>query len=104
MAQLSPLHAAVEAGDVTRVQALVAAGADIEETQTLRDAYGDPHYATPLYRAAYGGCVSVARYLIERGASKEAVGHADGWTSIRVGVMGRAVDYAKASLLRWRVS
>jgi hypothetical protein len=31
--ELSPLHAAVDAGDLVRVQALVAAGADIEEKQ-----------------------------------------------------------------------
>jgi len=92
----APLYAAAGADDLVRVQALVAAGADIEETQTLRDAYGDPHYATPLYRAAYGGCVSVARYLIERGANKEAVGYAImGWTSIHVAARNGHVEVVR---------
>ena len=81
--QLSPLHEAVEAGDLPRVQALVAAGADIEEKQNMRDAHDGVHKATPLYRAAYRGHVSVARYLIERGANKEADGGSR-WTSIHV--------------------
>jgi hypothetical protein len=33
MVKLSPMHAAVEAGDLPRVQALVDAGGDIEERQ-----------------------------------------------------------------------
>ena len=66
--QLSPLHEAVEADDLSRVQALVGAGADIEER-----AGKDRESATPLYRAAKKGYVVVARYLVERGADKEAV-------------------------------
>ena len=42
--ELSPLHAAVEADDLSRVQALVVAGADIEEKQNLRDSEGDDHH------------------------------------------------------------
>ena len=48
---LSPLHAAVEAGDLVRVQELVDAGADIEE----RDNIYDPRGHTPLYRAVNKG-------------------------------------------------
>ena len=67
MAQLSPLHVAVEAGDVARVQALVAAGADIEERKG-----NGRHHPTPLLRAAEKGLLAVARYLVEHGADKEA--------------------------------
>ena len=67
MAELTPLHAAVEAGDLTSVQALVEAGANIEEK------HGSQYYPpTPLYRAAEKGWLPVARYLVERGAKLEA--------------------------------
>ena len=65
---MSPLHEAVEAGDLSRVQALVAAGADIEERQQ----HGCWGPCSPLFHAAEKGYVAVARYLIERGADKEA--------------------------------
>jgi len=65
---LSPLHAAVDVGDLPSVRALVAAGANIEE----RDMYRH-HPLTPLLRAADEGHVAVARYLVERGADKEAL-------------------------------
>ena len=64
--KLSPLHTAVDAGDLARVQVLVAAGADIEES----DENDRSH--TPLLRAARKGNITVARYLVERGANKEA--------------------------------
>ena len=77
--QPSPLHAAVEAGDLTTVQALVAAGADIEERHMFAEEadiekrHGDKYCPpTPLYRAAEKGRAAVARYLVERGADKEA--------------------------------
>ena len=72
---LTPLHAAVDAGDLVRVQALLAAGADIEEIEELivYAAVGITlAYATPLFRAAQKGDIAVARYLVERGANKEA--------------------------------
>jgi len=65
---LSPLHAAVETGDLSRVQALVDDGADIEQAQGV-------WAQTPLYRAAEKGHVAVARYLVERGANKEATAY-----------------------------
>ena len=76
MAQISPLHAAVDAGDLPGVQALVAAGADIEE----RDGNWNES-PTPLCRAAVKGHVAVARYLVERGANKEAT-TGNGFTSL----------------------
>jgi len=76
--QLSPLHEAVEADDLSRVQALVAAGADIEERER-----NNSQFPTPLWRAAEKGHVAVARYLVERGANKEATG-SDGKTSLLV--------------------
>jgi uncharacterized protein len=79
MAQhLSPLHAAVETDDTPRVQALVAAGADIEERQRVNI----DNNCTPLYRAAEKGYTSVARLLVERGANKEATDSAYGRTSL----------------------
>ena len=53
----SPLHAAVEAGDLVRVQALVAAGADIDEKQYSL-LFGQ---FTPLIRAAKKGHVGRRR-------------------------------------------
>jgi len=45
--QLSPLHAAVEADDLARVQALVAAGVDIEERE---EGTGNQNFRqTPLF-------------------------------------------------------
>jgi len=69
----SPLHEAVEAGDLAHVQALLTAGADVEEQQRCRQP-GDSSDATctPLHRAAQKGFVAVARCLVERGANKEA--------------------------------
>jgi len=69
--ELSPLHAAVEVGDLSRVQTLLDAGANIEERQdTLQNSGVDSR--TPLFFAAEKGHVAVARYLVERGAKKEA--------------------------------
>ena len=74
--QLFQLHAAVDAGDLQHVQALEAAGADIEER------HGHDNL-TPLWRAAEKGHVAVARYLVERGANKEAAG-GNGFTSLHI--------------------
>ena len=79
MVKLSPLHVAVDADDLSRVQTLMAAGADIEE----RQGNGRDH-PTPLYHAAHKGHVTVARYLVEHGADKEATTCYDGRTSMIV--------------------
>ena len=76
--QLSPLHAAVEADDLSRVQALVIAGANMEEMHHVGEnsTHGVVYRGTPLYRAALKGFATVARYLVESGADKEALAKA----------------------------
>ena len=64
--RFAPLHAAAEAGDLLHVQALVAAGADIEENGGSGN-----EGQTSLYRAAKKGHVAVVQYLVECGANKE---------------------------------
>ena len=75
----SPLHKAVAAGDLLEVQALVDAGADIEEIcKMMDDDYYEEYDATPLYHAATLGCMMLALYLVKRGANKEATAYMDG--------------------------
>src|SRR5262249_12093869 len=58
------LHQAVQAGDLDRVRAEIAAGADVNG----RDDLG----ATPLHDAAWNGHVEVAAFLLDRGADVKA--------------------------------
>jgi len=95
MAELTPLHAAVEAGDLVRVQALVAAGADMEERQDMHIEMGFPTgRVTPLFHAAMKGHVAVARYLVEHGANKEAPSY-NGWTSLIVAARNGYADVVR---------
>jgi len=89
--KLSPLHAAVAAGDVTRVQALLVAGADIEERQ---DDIGDYVECTPLFHAAAKGHAAVAQCLVERGADKEATDE-DGWAPLHAAAAAGHVDVVR---------
>ena len=75
----SPLLAAVEAGDFARVQALVAAGADVDQLD-----YRQRPFRTPLCLAVKNGHVVVARYLIESGANKDATCDRQSYTSLHV--------------------
>ena len=88
MAPLSPLHAAVEVGDLLRVQAMLATGSDIEERQGNINCE-----STPLLRAAEMGHAAVARYLVERGADKEAI--ADGRTALIVAAEEGHIEVAR---------
>ena len=72
-----PLHDAAEAGDLSRVQALVMVGADVEAKKTWRADVGlfDPfdEDCTPLHFAARNGHVEVVRYFVVAcGANKES--------------------------------
>ena len=58
------LYDAAEAGDLARVQVLVAQGADKEETMGERQ-------ATALIKAAEKGHLDITRYLVEQGADME---------------------------------
>jgi len=90
--QLSPLHAAVEADDLARVQALVDAGANIEERE---EGTGNKNSRqTPLFRAAEKGNVAMARYLVERGADKEA-SDSNGWTPLLAATAGGHIDVVR---------
>lgn len=59
-ASLNPLNRAVDRGSVQKVTALLDAGADVNELQSL--------YGTPLQIAVAGGDVQMAELLLERGA------------------------------------
>ena len=76
---VSPLLAAVEAGDFARVQALVAAGADVDQLD-----YRQRPFRTLLCLAVKNCHVAVARYLIESGANKEATCDRQSCTSLHV--------------------
>ena len=80
---MASLHTAVEAGDLQSVQFLVAAGADKEEMQDVRDDNHQKHNkATPLYRASYKGQIAVAKFLVESGANLEAAASSAGGTAL----------------------
>ena len=59
----APIHDAAKKGDVAALDALLAAGADVNES----DGFG-----TPLYFAARRGHLAAAKLLIERGADVNA--------------------------------
>jgi ankyrin repeat protein len=63
----SSFHKAADAGDLVRVQALLVAGADIDERP-----WSNQLLPTPLYVAAENGHTTMVRYLVERGANIEA--------------------------------
>jgi len=63
-----PLIRAAYFGDIPAVERLLAAGADIEET--------DERGRTPLMWAAYKGRTAVVRLLLSKGARIEAVSRA----------------------------
>ena len=84
---LTPLHAAVDADDLVRVQALVAAGADIEEKQSNNG-------PTPLCRAAEKGYITMARSLVERGANIEATSIV-GRTPLIIAVQHRYIEVVR---------
>ena len=88
---LSPLHAAVEAGDLVRLQVLVGAGADIEEIHVSADGRRMP----PLYRAAKNGHKILALYLVEHGANKEADVNNCGGTALHVAVEGLHIEVVR---------
>lgn len=58
---------ATEAGDIRRIRALLAQGADVN----VRNAYG----WTPLHVAAAGGDVSIVAMLLQHGADVHARSH-----------------------------
>jgi serine/threonine-protein phosphatase 6 regulatory ankyrin repeat subunit A len=65
--QASPLHDAVEAGDLEKVKAAIAAGYDVNEIDKSNErsrGYG----STPLHRAAYNDNFEIVKYLVEHGA------------------------------------
>ena len=62
-AAAAPIHDAAKKGDVAALEALLTAGADVNES----DGFG-----TPLYFAARRGHVAAAKLLIERGADVNA--------------------------------
>jgi ankyrin repeat protein/peroxiredoxin len=71
-AGIDALHRAARAGDLSQVQAMIAAGVDVNS----RDAMG----GTPLHDAAWSGEAAVAAYLLQAGAFVNAR-HADGGSS-----------------------
>ncbi len=62
-AAAAPIHDAAKKGDVAALEAVLAAGADVNES----DGFG-----TPLYYAARRGHLAAAKLLIERGADVNA--------------------------------
>jgi len=82
------LHAAVEAGDLARVHALVTAGADVEERQGING-------PTPLFCAAAKGDVAMARYLVLRRADKEASSFGDQTTPLIIAARNGHFDVVR---------
>src|SRR5579885_1814868 len=78
------LHDAVKAGDLARVQALVAGGADVNE----RDALG----STPLHDAAWAGQKEIAAFLVEHGADVNARHLEGGSTPLHYAVIKNQKD------------
>ena len=70
--QFTPLHDAVDVGNLLRVHTLLGAGANIEERDELVEATNLWDPSTPLYHAAVKGHVALVQYLVGRGANKEA--------------------------------
>ena len=72
MSLLSLLHAAAKADNLPHMQELVAAGADINGRYFLMGDDDEDRPPPTLHRAAEYGHVAVARFLIERGARRDA--------------------------------
>ena len=79
---------AVNAGDTAYIQALLAAGADINAS----DLFG-----TPLHRAAASGQVYVANMLIDNGANLESIGDPAQFRPLHIAAMNN--DTAMIELL-----
>ncbi|MEG3620351.1 ankyrin repeat domain-containing protein [Magnetovibrio sp. PR-2] len=60
----SPLHVAVDAGDLKKAQNLIAKGADVNATNEI--------YETPLHRAVEAGRTDMVRLLLDNDADIEA--------------------------------
>jgi len=86
----TPLQEAVEAGDLSRVEDLVAAGADIEG----RDRYPYMQY-TPLIHAAQKGLVAVVRYLLDQGADINARSNSSGQSALHTAAESGHLDAVK---------
>ena len=71
--KLAALCDAAEAGDLTQVEALVAAGLDLEAGKKKK---GKLH-CTPLFLAASNGHMAVVQYLLVRGAKADAGSYFD---------------------------
>ena len=82
----APLHRAASYGDVARVQALMADGADIN----ARDRYG----RTPLFKAAQKGHMRVVELLVEAKADVD-IKDEDGCTALFTALDHQHVDIAK---------
>ena len=125
MAQAGPLFDAAGRGDMIAVQALVKAGADVDErgrnaeTPLLAAAlagaqpvaeYLIDHGAdvmarnrgglTPLHAAAYSGGVDVARLLLDHGAALEDNGNFSGATPLILAAEENRIEVAKLLLAR----
>ncbi len=85
------LFDAVNAGDVARVQALIAAGANVNE----RGLSG-----TPLHLAVSAGMVGIAVMLIDAGADLEAKGDPGGAHPLHLAAYGNQLEAARLLLDR----
>jgi ankyrin repeat protein len=63
--QASPLHDAVEAGDLEKVKAAIKAGCNVNEIDRQEGRDG----STPLHTAAYNQNFEIVKYLVEHGAN-----------------------------------
>jgi ankyrin repeat protein len=77
---------AVNAGDVARVQELIARGADVNMSHL---------FATPLHLAAATGQTWIAGMLIDAGANLEAVGDPAGGHPLHVAALNDKADVAR---------
>ena len=91
------LHHAAIRGDLTAVQRLVDAGADLSQRD---DWQLPPRNWTPLHYAAAGGNVAVIHHLILSGADVRAVDYT-GWTPMVVALSKQQIDAANL-LKRWQ--
>lgn len=90
-AHVDNLHDAVNAGDVARVVALLAQGADVND----HDLFG-----TPLHLAAAKGRTGIAVILLDRGADREAKGEPEGALPLHTAALNGAAQVAALLLER----
>ena len=88
-ASAAEIHTAAKAGDLAAVERLIQADASL---LNLKDAGGN----TPLHAAAEGGAASAARFLIEKGADREAQ-NAGGNTPLHIAM--KAWNISKLAIL-----